>query len=65
MTIPIVSQLDAQRQRLGWTYAEIAARAGTSPAAVHRCLSGKQQPRADLIERLATAMCCEVLVRPK
>lgn len=60
----ITAQLAARRLELGWTYADLAKRAGTSENAVHTVLNGRREPKAELVQRLAYVMGCDWVLRP-
>ncbi|ARZ65781.1 helix-turn-helix transcriptional regulator [Streptomyces sp. HU2014] len=50
----------ARRVQLGMSQAELAARAGTGQAFVSRVESGKTIPTLPVLQRLATALECDV-----
>ncbi|MGW1076713.1 helix-turn-helix domain-containing protein [Streptomyces sp. NPDC002537] len=52
----------ARRMELGLSQAELAARAGTGQAFISRVESGKITPTIPVLQRLATALECDVVL---
>ncbi len=62
----VLQTIDAARERVGMTKAELAERAGTNPAAMRRLLtSGSSNPTLRTLIEVSDALGLEMVVRPK
>lgn len=62
----IINEIDAQRDRLGMSKAELARAIGRNPAAVRRLLTANDQnPRFEMVAAMADAVGLEVELRAK
>lgn len=52
----VALRIRAERDRLGWSVAELARRAGMAAPNVHRVVSGKHVPSMQTVARLAAAL---------
>ncbi len=59
----ISSQLAARRRELGWSLAQLARRADTSPATLSRYEGGWARFEVYTLRKLATALGCRLVVR--
>lgn len=62
----IIERIAAERERQGFSYRELADRAGLQYPKVHAILTGKGNPTLESINRLADALGLELrIVKPR
>jgi DNA-binding Xre family transcriptional regulator len=61
-SLRVIQQMDAERQRRGWTMTFLAQQCGIPIEALSVFFSGKREPRLSMLETVAAGLNCDLAV---